>query len=132
MNGCGASTQKRCEYGHADGFLRHQSAAPSDGRAPQQREPAGGGHQAPSEAGTISRMWRRASIRTGAVQSRPEPSSATSCGVEDREELVVAPVHVVGDAAAIALAREGQHPLDPVPVSLHDDFFLAVLHGGAI
>src|SRR5918994_911467 len=31
---------------------------------------------APSEAGTISRMWRRASISTAVSQSRPEPSSA--------------------------------------------------------
>src|SRR3954447_23325990 len=29
MNGCGASTQKRWPYGHADGFLRHHSAAAS-------------------------------------------------------------------------------------------------------
>ena len=29
MNGCGGSTQKRWEYGHADGFLRHQRAAPT-------------------------------------------------------------------------------------------------------
>src|SRR5204863_4200448 len=33
---------------------------------------------APSEAGTISRMCRRASIRTGVVQLRPDPSRATS------------------------------------------------------
>src|SRR5215213_11244713 len=52
--------------------------------------------------------------------------------VEDREELMVAPVHMVGHPAAVALAREGEHALDPVPVSLDDNLFLAVLHGGAI
>ena len=35
-------------------------------------------HHASSGAGTISRMWRRASISTGAFQSRPEPSRATA------------------------------------------------------
>src|SRR5688500_13660788 len=28
-NGCGASTKKRCPYGQAEGFLRHQRAAPT-------------------------------------------------------------------------------------------------------
>jgi hypothetical protein len=39
---------------------------------------------------------------------------------------------VVGDTAAIALARKREHALDPVPVSFDDDLFLSVLHGGAI
>src|SRR4051812_48785692 len=29
MNGCGASTQKRWPYGHAEGWRRHHSAAPT-------------------------------------------------------------------------------------------------------
>ena len=29
MKGCGASTQKRCPYGQADGWVRHQIAAPA-------------------------------------------------------------------------------------------------------
>src|ERR687897_731096 len=62
---------------------------------------------------------------------RTECSYAPSeAGVEDREELLVAAVHVVGDAAAVALRGEREQALHAVAVGLDYDFFLAVLHGG--
>ena len=51
MPGCGAITQKRWLYGHADGFLRHQSAAATDAR--WQRARGHLVHQAPDEADAV-------------------------------------------------------------------------------
>src|SRR5215210_2337294 len=62
----------------------------------------------------------------------PRAVERDELGVQDGEELMIAAVHVIGDPAAVALAGKRQHSLDPVPVSLDDNFFLAVVHGGAI
>ena len=79
MNGCGASTQKRCEYGHADGCFRHQSAAPSTAPPARSGEPPSGRHlRARRRPARSAGCGCRASISTGASQSRPEPSMATS------------------------------------------------------
>ena len=52
MQGCGASTQKRCPYGHADGFFRHHTAAarvPSAASPKHASQPAHGQRYRPGE-----------------------------------------------------------------------------------
>src|SRR6185436_3009086 len=65
----------------------------------------------------------------------PVPAGAVDrdeVGVDDREELLVAAVHVVGHAAPVALLRQRQHALYAVAVRFDDDLFFTVLHGGGI
>ena len=52
--------------------------------------------------------------------------------VQDREELLVAAVHVVGDPAPVTLQGEGQHALYAIAIRFNNDLFLTVLHGRAI
>ena len=66
---------------------------------------------------------------TGAFQSRPDPSRGHQLAVDQREELGVAAVHVVGHSRPMAFAREGHQSFHAVAVGLHHHAFPAVLHG---
>ena len=68
----------------------------------------------------------------GRVPVAAGPVEGHQLGVEDREELLVAPVHVVGNPAPVALARERQHALYAITVRFNNDLFLTVLHGRGI
>src|SRR6185436_14842510 len=59
----------------------------------------------------------------------PRAVERDELAVDHREELLVAPVHVVRDARAVALARQRHQTLNAVAVGLHDHAFLAHLHG---
>src|SRR5829696_4085767 len=55
------------------------------------------------------------------------PSIGVTDAVLDREELAVALVDVVGQAAAKALAGQRQLALDPVAIGLEEDAFAALV-----
>src|SRR5687768_12178869 len=99
---------------------------PMLGRPPDgmQLRALGGGHDQPDVA-PCQHEHRRLPVPARPVERR-------QAGVEDREELLVAAVHVVGDAAAVALGREREQALHAIAVGLDDDFLLSVLHGGAM
>ena len=76
-------------------------------------------------------------MRAGDHQERPRLRLRGAVELADRdvaqrEELAVALVHVVGQAAAVALTRQRQLARDPVAVCLENDLFLTQVQGARI
>jgi hypothetical protein len=105
----------------AAGNLMSEKRALSAGSLPGRPSDPQISEESGSGAATANTMCRRASVRYGCNSTGPPSSGSTVT-----QEVALGGIEDVGDAAAIAVARERERALDPVALGLDPDALLAV------